>query len=76
VSVAVDDPAVGLKGRSEPLDGIVAHRLDGRGDGRGEVLQHVEDDREQQLVLAAEVPVDQPDADLGFRSDRLHGHGV
>ena len=72
----VDDLAVGPERRRETMDGIVAGGLDGGRNLGGERVEDPDDDRQEQVVLAAEVAVDQPHAHSGLRGDGLHRHRV
>lgn len=76
VAVLVDDPAVCRESGGEAAYGIVA----GLGDrdrhvGR-ERVEDLEDDGEDDLVLAAEVAVDEAHADTRLGGERLHGDGL
>jgi hypothetical protein len=74
VAVLVDDLAVGAERGSEPVHRILARRLDRLGDAGRERVEDTDDDGQEQIVLAAEVAVDQPDADARFGGDGLHRH--
>ena len=72
----IDHQAAGPKCGLQAFDGVVPGQCESLRDLVAEIFEDVDNHPAEQVLLVAEVLVDQADADLSLIRNRLHGDGV